>query len=64
MGGRGYEKKLNRILDNTNYFIQFMYNILMEPNFTESNKKQLRDIINRNKKVSDSFSDLENFLLN
>lgn len=64
MGGRDYEKKYEKIMENSNYFILFMYKILTKPEFTDENIKQLGVTIKNNKKVSDSFSDLESFLLN
>jgi uncharacterized protein YjbI with pentapeptide repeats len=64
MGGRDYQNKIQAIIANSEYLINFTYQTLIFPEYTESDKKQLREILKKQKKVVDSFSDFQNFFLN
>lgn len=65
MGGKDYQKKAQDIIQVTDYITGLTYKVLQEgDNWSKKELEKLESILIANKKVIQSFSDLENFLLN
>lgn len=61
LGGDGYEKKIQNILDMTDYFVLSLYNSVMNPSYTEKNLIELQEILDKHKDVIDSYKSYEDF---
>jgi hypothetical protein len=64
IGGVGYEKKVNRILETQDYFIERISEVVNNPTFTQGNKQTLGKIIIEFKKVLEAYSSLKGFKSN
>lgn len=62
IGGEGYEKKYQKILELMNYFIISIYNTLSSQSYSDDNKKELQKIIKRYKKVLDAYNSYDDFV--
>jgi len=64
LGGEGYEKKIQDILDMSDYFILSLYHSVMSPVYTDKNKEDLNKIIDDHKYIIDSYRSYSDFQKN
>ena len=64
LGGADYEKKTNKILNLLDMFCISIYDTLKNPEYTESDIQQLKDILKKHKKILEGYSNFEQFIYN
>ena len=61
IGGKNYEKKKDKIIDTIEYFIITLFNAINSNGYTDSEKKEIKETIEKFSKIIKLFSDYENF---
>jgi hypothetical protein len=62
LGGENYEKKTQKILDLLDMFCMSIYDTLHNPEYTESDLQQLKNILKGHKKILEGVFSLEQFV--
>ena len=64
LGGKDYEGKYNEVINMINLFITSTYDTLINPKYTEDDKKELRKILKYHEKVVKSYKSYQDFKKN
>lgn len=63
IGGVDYEKKTSSILELIDHFCLSIYNVLENPEYTDSDLYQLNNILKKQKKIVNKFTNFEEFII-